>query len=106
MTQASLFDLPSGLALRDKGIETAAQQKASLVIKLRTIAIEICRRQGRVTADDVMAEYVRRGGGIHDPGNAMGSVFRDKRFEFANDYVTSERIHARGNLLRVWRLAK
>lgn len=103
--QSSLFDLPAALEARDTGIKAAASQRSALVVLAREIAVMIAARDGSVNADQVVAEMVRRGYGIHALGNAAGSIFRDRRFRFTGRFVQSERVHARGNMLREWRLA-
>jgi hypothetical protein len=105
MTQTSLFDLPESLRHRDEGIERAASHNARRLVEAREIAVEIAQRQGTVNADDVMLEWVRRGGKIHDFGNSMGGLFQDKRFIATGERIKSKRIHAHANELRVWKLA-
>ncbi len=106
MTQTSLFDLPLALELRDRGIELAASQRPGLVTLAREIAVLIAAKTGTVNADQVVAEMVRRGYGVHALGNAAGAIFRDRRFEFTGDRVKSERMHSHGNEMKVWRLAR
>ena len=107
--QPPLFDLPAGLAARDKGILKAQDNNARLVVEMREFAVAYCRRggnaHGTVNADDVAAELVRRGLSVHALGNAAGSLFRDKRFAWTGRFVKSARIHAHSNLIREWRLA-
>ena len=100
------FDAAAAKLAADKGIEIAAEQKASLVITARNVAIEIAKEQGVVTMDDVIRRLAVRGickikGELK---NAAGAIFRDRRFEFTGQMVKSERIHAKGNLLRQWRI--
>jgi hypothetical protein len=57
-----------------------------------------------VTADDVMLEWVQRGGRVHDFGNSMGGLFKDRRFKWTGRFIKSVRIHSHGNLIRVWSL--
>ncbi len=99
-----LFDYAESVRQRDAGITLAAENNASLVVRAREMAVSIAREQGTVTADDLMRRWVSQGGGIHDFGNSMGAVFRDKRFEFTGRLVKSARVHAKCNLLRQWRL--
>jgi hypothetical protein len=104
MNQLNLFDLPTALEQRDKGILAAAEGKPRLIVEARSIALEYAARHGTVTADDVQRVWVERGGGVHDLGNATGAIFRDERFEFTGRYIKSVRIHGHGNLLRIWKL--
>lgn len=104
-TGMSLFDYAESQRRAEIGIGIAVDQNASLVVKAREIAVELCRRLGTVTMDDVQAELVRRKiCGIKDLGNAAGGVFRDRRFEPTGRMVKSARIHAHANKLTEWRL--
>lgn len=100
-----LFDYAESQARKREGITRAIENNATNIIKARDLAIEICREKGTVNADDVMRRWVADGGGVHDFGNSMGGLFRDRRFEpVPGGYVQSERIHAKGNILKIWRL--
>lgn len=103
-SQASLFDLPAGIAAKDKGIEIAASQRASLVIEARNLAVEIAKRKGTVNADDIVEAMCERGYGPHVLGPATGSIFRDRRFKFTGQRIKSKRPWANANELRVWSL--
>ena len=105
-TSLPLFDAAESQRRAADGIERAANGKASLVVEARSIAIEIAKREGLVTADDVVAEMCRRGYGVHVLGSAAGAIFRDKRFEFTGVRTKSTRIHSHQNELKIWRLAK
>lgn len=105
MNQASLFDLPTALDLRDRGIERAADRNGRMVHTARQIALDICKEKGTATMDDVMEALIEKGHGAHCLGNAAGGIFRDKRFEFTGQWITSKRVWSRGNQLRVWRLS-
>lgn len=99
-----LFDYAESIRHADAGIALAASHNARRVTEAREIAVEIARREGTVDADRVMMEWCRRGGKIHDFGNSAGAIFKDARFEFTGQYTRSARIHAKGNILRIWRL--
>lgn len=104
-TGLTLFDYAESQRRAEIGIGIAADQNASLCIKAREIAVELCRKQGTVTMDDVQRELVaRKVCGIKDLGNAAGGVFRDRRFEFTGRRIKSARIHAHSNEIKVWRL--
>jgi len=103
-TPLPLFDAAEAERHAAEGIELAAKQRASLVVEAREIAVSIARRKGTVNADDVVREMCVLGYGVHALGNAAGAIFRDARFTFTGAYVRSERVHGKGNLLRVWKL--
>ncbi len=106
MTQMSIFDLPMGIELANKGIALAADNKGELVTRGRNIALRIAATRGEVTADDVQYELAKEGVSVKALGNAAGAIFRDRRFRFTGRMAKSTRIHAHGNLLRVWELAR
>lgn len=88
----------------EQGMLFAAENNAALLTEAREIAKQIARRMGEVNADDVQHELYCRGYGIKALGNAAGSLFRGREWEFTGRLVKSKRIHAHSNLLRVWRL--
>ncbi len=106
MTQMSIFDLPTGIELANKGIALAADNKGELVTRGRNIALRIAATRGEVTADDVQYELAKEGVSVKTVGNAAGAIFCDRRFKFTGRMAKSTRIHAHGNLLRVWELAR
>ena len=106
MTQTRTFDLPMGIELANKGIALAADNKGELVTRGRNIALRIAELRGEVTADDVQYELAKEGVSVKALGNAAGAIFRDRRFKFTGRMAKSTRIHAHGNLLRVWELAR
>jgi len=80
MTQMSIFDLPMGIELANKGIALAADNKGELVTRGRDIALRIAATRGEVTADDVQYELAKEGVSVKALGNAAGAIFRDRRF--------------------------
>ena len=104
-TTFPLFDAIASREAATCGIELAANNNASNVVKAREMAVSIARETGTVNADSLLRRGCEQGGGIHDLGNSCGAVFRDRRLEWTGQFTKSERIHARANLLRVWRLA-
>lgn len=103
MNDLPLFDTIASQEAATIGIALAGDNNARMVVKAKEIALEIATRKGTVTADDVMIEWCKQGGGIHDFGNSMGAVFRDRRLVWTGQYVKSIRIFAKGNMLRVWK---
>jgi hypothetical protein len=100
--QRSLFDLAESRRRRNAGRTRASSRHAGWLEVARIVAVDICRRHGTVSADDL------REAGIQTPAgasyNVWGSVFNDPRFVHEG-YTQSKRPEAHANLLRVWRLA-
>jgi hypothetical protein len=99
----TLFDYAQSIQERDKGIKTAVSGREEILKRVRSIAGNLARIYGKVTADMVRAEYEYRGGNWSDLGNAAGSIFKGKQWQcvgFENSTVTTS--HARA--LRVWAL--
>ena len=99
----TLFDYAQSKQNRDEGIKTATSGREEILKRVRSIAGNLARIYGKVTADMVRAEYEYRGGNWSDLGNAAGSIFKGKKWQcvgFENSTVTTS--HARA--LRVWRL--
>ncbi len=108
MTQGKLtFDLPQGECLRDAGMTQAADAYArrNLIVAARTIAIEIAKSRGSVTADDVFKIMEERNLQPDLLGNAAGSIFRGKEFVFFGDWKKSSRVTNHARMNRVWFLA-
>lgn len=105
-TTPPLFDLIAGLELKAQGKQRAAKRNDNLLELARSIAVEIAERQGTVTADDVQLKLHERGYSIRSLGNAAGSLFAGKRWEWTGERIQSRRAHAHGNELKVWRLAR
>ena len=100
--QNDLFSLPEALRLKERGMKQAADNDPTTLELAREIAKRVARIHGTVTADDVQLRLDEAGFG--PLGNAAGSLFRGKDWEFTGEWRTSDRItnHARCN--RVWRL--
>jgi hypothetical protein len=99
----TLFDYAQSKQRRDEGMKTASDGRKDILNRVRSIAGNLARIYGKVTADDVRKEYEYRGGNWSDLGNAAGSIFKGKQWEcvgFENSTVTTS--HARA--LRVWKL--
>lgn len=103
--QLTIFDAIASREVRDAGIGLAVDNKASLVIKAREIAVEIARREGTVDMDRVTKELMAQGERSDCLGNAAGGVFRDKRFVWTGRFTKATRIQSHSNLLRVWSLS-
>jgi len=99
----TLFDYAQSIQERDKGMAKATNKRMELLSTARDLAKRLAELYGRVTADQVRAEYEYRGGNWSDLGNAAGSIFKGKQWQcvgFENSTVTTS--HARA--LRVWTL--
>ena len=70
----------------------------------RGYAHSIATRVGGVTADDVHREMIRDGYNPAELGNAAGSLFRGKDFEFRGEWQKSHRVSNRAHCNRIWRL--
>lgn len=102
--QNSLFDAIESQRHADVGMNIAAENNAVLLTRAREIAKEIANKQGEVTADDVQMKLIEEGHHPHALGNAAGSLFRGREWEWTGKMVKSARIHAHANKLNVWRL--
>lgn len=96
------FNLAAAEQHKQSGMVAAALSKADLLEYAVELAERIARSTGDVTADDVNALLIAQGRG--SLGNAAGSLFRGKQWQFTGQWRTSTRVsnHARQN--RVWRL--
>lgn len=100
------FDLALGEALKAEGIARAAQAKHDLLALGRLY----CERAARsrpdrtATADDAARGFKAAGLPADALGNAAGSLFRGKRWEFTGQWRPSRRISNHGHQNRVWRL--
>ena len=95
----TLFDLPAGQALKERGMAQAATGRAELLATAQSIARNIALAQGKVTSDDV-----RRTMGLEyrDLGPAAGLIFR-KGFEPVG-MVKSKYPGNHAALIGVWRI--
>ena len=93
-------DLFAGRALRDAGIERATHDVAvrDLLTACREWALNHAQRTGSVSINDV-----RR---VCDldvlPPNAIGAIFRDKRFQQCGT-TEAEHVKAHARIIRVYR---
>ena len=84
----------------------AASKRNPLLAKVQCVAVEVARRKGSITMDDVTFEMLMREPYYRpeDLGNAAGSVFKGKQWQFCDVYLASVRPESHGRMLRVWRL--
>lgn len=98
------FDDLKGRKARDRGMESAAEKRRFLLDLARRIAVAFAYNNGEVTADDVQRELIRRGFNPRDIGNAAGSIFKTKEWEFTGRWLESARVSNHARAIRVWRL--
>lgn len=98
------FDRAASIAARDAGMAKAAENKASLLKFARELAVKLAANGREISADDVQFALVRQGISIAALGNAAGSLFTGKQWEWTGRRVKSIRSHAHANELKVWRL--
>lgn len=98
-----LFDLAESQKRKEIGQQLAATANQSDLEIARSIAREICRRVGTVTADDV-GQVLKQRHGIKSLGPVAGSLFKTGEFEHTGDYRKSKRVKNHARLLFVWRL--
>lgn len=108
MNQQGLFDRPifdatAGEAAAKEGIARAEQNNNMVFDLAKQRAIELGRKQGAVTADDVQAALIADGLTEFDLGNAAGSVFRNRKlWRWEGKTVKSARVSRHASLIRVW----
>jgi hypothetical protein len=101
--ERNTFNLAAGERRKEDGLARASLPRKQLLEVARGYAVQIARRRGSVTSDDVYAEMLRDG---YDPaalGPAAGAVFRGD-FIFTGEWRKSQRISNHASDLRVWRL--
>jgi len=88
-----MHSLTAGRALRDSQLLLFEQRDTAFLSRCRILAIEIARRQGTVSINDIRAQ-IRLPAEIHP--SVLGSVFRTKQFKKVG-YVeaTHKAAHAR-----------
>lgn len=102
----NLFDHAESERRKASGMELAELNRFALLQVARGIAVDLCRRNGQCTADDVFieAEKLKNGLTPESLGPASGSIFKPKYFEFTGLRVKSARKTNHARELKVWRL--
>ncbi len=105
MPEPTLFDIQEGTAQRDAGMDRAARSRWLLLAMARDFAkmVALSRSSRIATADDVMESLKKLGYEPKRLGNAAGSIFRGKEWEFVG-WVNSTRPTNHARPIRVWRL--
>lgn len=103
MDQLSIFDAIEAREAAERGMDRAAENKASLLEFAKGVARKLGRSRPFVTADDVQRELIETHK-ISDRalGNAAGSLFKGSDWECIGT-CKSERVSAHGRLIRKWR---
>ncbi len=103
MSEHPLFDYAESQRHAEIGIGIAADNNPGILAIAKRVAVEIARERGEVNADDVQERLMLLGHHRDALGNAAGSVFRGREWQFTGRTVNSRRIQAHARLLRVWR---
>lgn len=100
----TIFDALRGESLKTQGMASAAKNKAWLLDLAREKAREIAlsRVSREVTADDVHEALFRAGHKPEHLGNAAGSIFRGRCWQFTGRYVRSQRPSNHSRDIKVW----
>lgn len=90
------------LQLKEQGMQRAADKRRENLRMAQEYAKLYARRNGSVHADIVSAWLDKRG--MEQLGNAAGSLFKGKEWEFTGEWVKSKKVTNHGHQNRVWRL--
>lgn len=90
----------TGRAIRDTQIALFEVRESDFLQQCRTLAVEIARRTGRVSINEIRAQ-VDCPTGVHP--SVFGAVFRDRRF-VAVDYTEATHPEAHARAVRVYAL--
>ena len=97
-----MSDLAMGRAVRDAQLCLFEQRDTAFLEQCRALAVEICRRTGQVSINDIRAE-LRLPAEIHP--SVLGAVFRSKKFTAIGfTEATHKAAHAR--VVRVYQLTE
>ena len=96
-----IFDIIKGINKRDHALKCLESKHGAWVSWARAVAMEVSRRKGQVTADDIRRACDAAG---YWPSNlnAMGAVFKVKGWEGIG-YQKSEYVANKARILCVWR---
>lgn len=96
------FDLFKALQAKEEGIDRATHGREESLQIGKDIARKIALQgDGTCHADLVQKELIEMG---IDLGPAAGALFKGKEWEFTGKWVTGQRVHNHGHVLRIWRL--
>jgi citrate lyase beta subunit len=97
--QGVLFDLEAGQAMKRDALERFEAKAQDWLARARQAAVEICRRKGTVTSDDVL-EAVGMPDGLHR--NVIGAIFG--RGFVRVGFRRTRRPEGHARLIGVWKL--
>lgn len=99
------FDAAEAERLKTAGMSMAEASRAWTDLEhARKTAEYIAIVSGTVTADDVADVLAAEG--YPSLGNAAGSLFKGKQWEFTGEWRKSKRVSSHSRFVRVWRLKK
>ncbi len=100
------FNLAAGIADREEGLALAATNRSELLAIGRTLVKRAALRNysREATADDAALGLSNMGFPANVLGNAAGSLFRGKEWEFTGQWRPSRRVSNHAHQNRVWRL--
>lgn len=99
------FNAEEGERLKAEGMAAAAEKEATLLDIARDCARAVALiGDGTCNADQVAARMLMMGQEPRDLGNAAGSIFKGKHWEFTGERVKSKRTASHANELKIWRL--
>ena len=106
--QATIFDLNTGIQLKQEGMEQAARNRRDMLDEARDIAESIAmqRSDRKITMDAVIHGLIKRygEGAVTVLGNSAGSVFKSGDWEWTGERIKSVRVRNHARELKVWRL--
>ena len=94
------FDLQTGEREKSIGLDRVSVGAEEFIDMMRETAIEICKRQGSVSSDDLRRVADMAGIEPHHP-NAWGAIFRGKHWECVAR-KRSELVSNHAREIRVW----
>jgi hypothetical protein len=105
MKQGNLFDAQASQEAKEHGMEVAAMNRAELLEEVRELARSIAtgRPEGTCDMDLLVDRMLRRGLKPEALGNAAGSVFMGREWEFTGRRKRSARVSRHANEIKVWR---
>jgi len=97
------MDLELGEALKKRGMELAAIKRHDALKRARVIAERLALIQTTVSADDVIEALEAEGTPASDLGNAAGSIFKGRKWDFWG-WQKSRRRSNHARIIMKWRL--
>jgi len=101
--QSSIFNLPVGLQMRDRGIEKAIRHSETYIETARCVARILYRRLNRPISNDDIREVMLSYGIEPEHKNSHGGVFKNGEWEFVG-WTPSKIPSNHGRPVRTWKL--